>query len=86
MTEPINVNVDLAVRAAYVEYADESSVETIELNEAGSVAYDLDADGNVVGIEVLGIERPEQIEIARAFARTHDLAFPRDLSGNLVPA
>jgi uncharacterized protein YuzE len=86
MTQPVNVNVDLAVRAAYVEYAPGPSAQTVDLNETGSVAYDVDADGNVIGIEVLGIGRPEQIAIAREFAQAHDLAFPRDLAGNLVAA
>jgi uncharacterized protein YuzE len=86
MTPPVNVNVDLSVGAAYIEYAPGPSVETVDLNETGSVAYDLDASGNVIGIEVLGISRPEQIAIAREFARAQDLAFPRDLTGALVAA
>jgi hypothetical protein len=86
MTQPVNVNVDLAVRAAYVEYAPGPSVQTVDLNETGSVAYDVDADGNVIGIEVLGIGRPEQIALAREFAQAHGLAFPRDLAGVLVAA
>lgn len=86
MTQPINVNVDLSVRAAYVEYAPGPSVQTIDLTETGSVAYDLNAEGNIVGIEVVGIQRPERIEIARAFAAAHNLAFPRDLAGALVAA
>ncbi len=61
-------------------------MSTIDLNENGSVAYDVDADGTIVGIEVLDIQVPGQIEIARAFAETHDLSFPRDLGGNLAAA
>jgi uncharacterized protein YuzE len=86
MNQPVNVNIDLEVRAAYVEYAPGPSVETIDLTETGSVAYDVDASGKIIGIEVLEIQHPGQIEIARAFAETHDLAFPRDLSGALVAA
>ena len=86
MTQPVNVNVDLAVRAAYVEYAPGPSAQTVDLNETVSVAYDVDADGNVIGIEVLGIGRPEQIALAREFAQSHGLAFPRDLAGALVAA
>ena len=86
MTQPINVNVDLAVRAAYIEYAPGPSAQTVDLNDTGSVAYDVDADGSVIGIEVLGIGHPEQIALARAFAQSRGLAFPRDLAGALVAA
>ena len=86
MIQPIHVRVDLEARAAYVKYAPGPSVSTIDLNDTGSVAYDVDANGTIVGIEVLEIQLPGQIEIARAFAETHDLAFPRDLAGNLAAA
>jgi hypothetical protein len=46
----------------------------------------VDANGTIVGIEVLEIQLPEQIAIARKFADEHALAFPRDLAGNLVAA
>lgn len=67
--------------ATYVEYAPTTAVGTIDLTETGSVAYDVDAAGNVVGIEILGFDHPERVEIASAFAAGHDLAFPRDLTG-----
>jgi hypothetical protein len=86
MKQPINVRTDPSVRAAYVEYSLALSVNTVDLTKTGSVAYDVDAAGNVVGIEILGLDHPEQIEIARAFAASHDLAFPRDLTGTPVPA
>jgi uncharacterized protein YuzE len=65
-----NVNIDLSVRAAYVEYAPGPLVETVNLNETLSVACDLDAAGNVIGIKVLGIGRPEQIPIVRELAQS----------------
>lgn len=86
MKQPINVRTDLSVRAAYIEYAPALSVSTVDLTKTGSVAYDVDAAGNVVGIEILDFDRPERIDIARAFAESHDLAFPRDLTGTPVPA
>lgn len=86
MRQPLNVRTDLSVRAAYVEYGTAASIETIDLTETGSVAYDVDAGGNVVGIEILGFEHPERVELARKFAAGRDLAFPRDLAGNLVLA
>jgi len=86
MTEPISVRVDLAVPAAYVKYSKNPSVETREVVDGGAVAYDLDDGGAIVGLEVLWIDDPAHIEAARAFASQHDLAFPRDLGGNLVAA
>jgi uncharacterized protein YuzE len=84
MKQPINVTTDRSINAAYVEYAPESSVSTVNLTETGSVAYDVDVDGNVVGIEVLGIQHPDRVEIAREFAASRELDFPRDLTS--VPA
>jgi uncharacterized protein YuzE len=86
MTQPIQVRVDLAAHAAYVKYASGASVSTVDLNDTGSVAYDVDEAGTIVGIEVLEIQMPEQIALARKFVDEHGLAFPRDLAGNLVAA
>ncbi len=41
MTQPVDVNVDLAARAAYVEYVAGPSAQTVDLNESGGVAYDV---------------------------------------------
>jgi uncharacterized protein YuzE len=86
MTEPISVSVDLEVPAAYVTYRRGRSVETRDIVEGGAVAYDLDEEGAIVGVEILWIDAPENVEAARAFATQRDLAFPRDLGGNLVAA
>ncbi len=84
MTKPIHVRVDLEVGAAYVKYAAGPSVSTIDLAENGSVAYDVNAAGEIMGIDVLAIHLPEQIAIAQKFAAEHELAFPRDLAGTLA--
>jgi hypothetical protein len=86
MTQPLNVRVDLSARAAYVKYAPGPSASTVDLDASGSVAYDLDAGGTIVGIEILEIQLPGQIAVASEFAAAHGLAFPRDLAGNLVAA
>ncbi len=86
MTEPISVRVDLEIPAAYVKYRKGISVETRDIVDGGAVAYDLDDGGEIVGLEVLWIDEPRHIEAARAFAVRQDLAFPRDLGGNLVAA
>jgi hypothetical protein len=46
---------------------------------------DLEAKGNVVAIELLDLE-PATIAAAREYARSHGLAFPRDLAGPSVAA
>jgi uncharacterized protein YuzE len=84
MTEPISVSADLEVPAAYVTYRRSRSVETLDIVEGGAVAYDLDVEGAIVGVEILWIDAPENVEAARAFAAQRGLAFPRDLGGNLV--
>ena len=86
MMGPISVRVDLEVPAAYVKYSKNASVETRDIIEGGAVAYDLDDAGEIVGLEVLWIDEPSHVEAARAFAAQHDLAFPRDLRGNLAVA
>jgi uncharacterized protein YuzE len=84
--EPLSVSVDLEVPAAYVQYKKDGSVETRDIVEGGAVAYDLDERGEIVGVEILWLDKPELVEAARAFAAQNDLAFPRDIGGNLVAA
>jgi uncharacterized protein YuzE len=86
MTQPIIVRADLVTRAAYVGYLPGPSVQTIDLNETGSVAYDIDEAGAVIGIEIVGFDSPDRVQLAREFARDRQLAFPRDVSGTLVGA
>jgi len=82
--EATRVDVDLEVHAAYVTYRDGKSVETRDILDDGTVAYDVDDHGDIIGIEILGIDTPEYLEAARTFAAKHELAFPRDLRGNLA--
>ncbi len=49
-----------------------------------ATAASLTGTGVIMGIEVLGIDVPEQIAIPQKFAAEHDLAFPRDLAGTLA--
>jgi uncharacterized protein YuzE len=64
--QPIHVRVDLEAHAAYVKYAPGPSVSTIDLNDTGSLAYDVDEAGTIIGIEVLEIQMPEQIALRSA--------------------
>jgi uncharacterized protein YuzE len=86
MTEPISVRVDLKIPAAYVKYRVGTSVETRDIIDGGTVAYDLNESGEIIGVEILGIDQSIHVETARQFAHDHRLAFPRDLGGNLVAA
>ena len=82
MKQPIEVRVTGG--AGYIRYGDEATVAaTHEIIASASVAADLSASGDVVGIEILDVFEPSQVAAAREYARTHGLAFPRDLAGAL---
>jgi uncharacterized protein YuzE len=75
MMKPIGVEVDFEAKAGYVSYSDSDVAETREVWEEGIVAADLDAEGGIVGIEMLGLDS-ETISHARRYAENHDLVFP----------
>ena len=83
MTLPIAVEVRGG--AGYIRYRDDAIVQTVEVTPTCSVAADLNAQGDVVAIEVLDVAVLEQLVAAKDFAAASGLAFPRDLSGALVP-
>lgn len=84
MKQPIAVEVREG--AAYVRYAEAPVARTQDVTETGSVAADVDDADNVLGIEILDVIDKTQLARASSFARQRGLAFPRDLSGVLVPA
>jgi uncharacterized protein YuzE len=75
--------VELAERgSAYIRYrAGEAVVPpTIEVGGDGSeVLADMNATGDVIGIEIVDIAVPENVQRARAFAAERSLPFPRDI-------
>ncbi len=75
MIHPQGVEIDSESEAGYVCYSKTDIAETVEVWEEGTVAADLDSNGNVVGIEVLSFD-DETLSQARAYAREHDLVFP----------
>jgi uncharacterized protein YuzE len=81
MIAPVSLHVDYEAEAAYVRYRPGTSVETVDLLPDAAAAYDRDADGAILGIEILGIHDHECLTAARTFAQANDLAFPRDISG-----
>jgi uncharacterized protein YuzE len=84
VTAPIVVEVRGG--AAYVRYADSPVLNTLDIDEDGSVSADVDAHGNIIGIEVLDVIDADERAAAADFARRRGLSFPRDLSGALAPA
>ena len=85
MTSPISIRVDLQAKAAYINYSDEAVVDTIDVWEDGQVAADIDMNGKVIGIEVLGFD-DETLRQAHAYAEKNGLGFPANLAGVLVAA
>lgn len=80
MIEPMSVRVDLQAKAGYIRYSEGRIVQTIDVWSDGWVAADVDEEGTVVGIEVLGLDE-ETLGHARAFAKEKGLAFPANLQG-----
>lgn len=84
MQLPVSVDVDLVIGAAYVQYlVDREVCETVDVWKQGQVAADLDANGAVIGIELLRLD-DATIGQARLFAEKSCLAFPHNLAGNMV--
>jgi hypothetical protein len=48
-------------------------------DEGTGVHVDLNADDEIVGIEIIDIDEPEFVAIARDYARDNNLAFPDDI-------
>jgi uncharacterized protein YuzE len=76
--KPQSVRIDFEVNAAYVSYADGEVAGTRDVWKDGWVAADTSADGSVLGIEVLGLDR-DTLAQARRFAEANGLAFPAHL-------
>lgn len=80
MRMPTAIEVDLEDRVGYVYYVTEPKVsETVDVWRDGQVAADLDVSGNILGIEVLGLD-DETLRHAREFASKRGLGFPVKLA------
>jgi len=82
--KPTQIRIDVQSDAGYVRYTDEPIVNTIDVWKHGQVAADIDAQGEVVGIELLGFDAPT-IANAVKFATDRGLLFPSHLAA-AVPA
>jgi uncharacterized protein YuzE len=77
------MNVQLSsTGSAYIRYTTEASAknEFVGGDEGSDIIADLDANGCVVGIEIVDVAIPGDIERARSFASERGLPFPRDLA------
>ncbi len=77
MREPIQIEDN--GHAGYVHYSRAKIVSTIDVRPDCAVAADVDADGEIVGIEFLSFDA-EILECARVYAESRDLRFPMDIS------
>jgi uncharacterized protein YuzE len=65
---PQEITIDVDARAAYIRLRRAAVASTKPWNEAESVIVDLDADGQLIGIEVLGLNTEIPIhDLARTF-------------------
>jgi len=75
--------VEIAERgSAYIRYRTGERVDgpTIEVGGEGSeVLADVNAANEIIGIEIVDVAIPDNVERARTFARDRGLPFPRDL-------
>ncbi len=87
MTPPIQISADFESRLILVRYRRLSPGTRVEHDDqvAPGATAGVDADGNVVAIELLSVE-PATLAAAQRYAHEHGLAFPRDLSRLLEAA
>jgi hypothetical protein len=87
MTTPISVTADLEAGVVLVRYRRLSKGAHIHHDEliVGGATAGIDAEGNVVSIELLNLAAPT-LAAAADYAHGHGLAFPLDLSHLLEAA
>lgn len=75
MTKPIGVRVDLEAECGYIVYSSGKVAECRDIWKEGTVAVNLDAEGGIIGVEVLGLDS-ETLSHAREYAEQNELVFP----------
>lgn len=74
----------MTIPAAVIVYREVGTVTPREVTPTGDVVIDVVGDGVVEAIEILWIDDPENVTLAREVARRFGLAFPRDLTASLA--
>jgi hypothetical protein len=85
--QPISMTLNFALGVGYVAFralAEGETVSAARIARGAEVCVDRDATGEVVGIELLGLDGAT-LRLAADFARQNGLAFPRRID-ELVPA
>ncbi|HXP94422.1 MAG TPA: DUF2283 domain-containing protein [Candidatus Binatia bacterium] len=83
---PLTVEIDFEAPAAYIYYQEPDSAKLVETARLGlEVAADLDANGDVIGLELWGFDE-EAISTAEEFAHSKGCSFPRNLGAALALA
>ncbi len=80
MHDPIAVNLDREVQAGYVRYRRLAPGERVARTQrfGDDVNVDYNGANDVLGIEILAFDKPT-LDVARAVATKHGLAFPPNL-------
>ena len=85
MRKPIYINADFEAGAVEITYRRLPRGKFIDHDEriAPGVTAGIGPGGQIIGIELLGLEAPT-ISAAREYAAAHGLGFPQNLPGLLV--
>ena len=79
MKQPIEVRHDLEADAYDVRYSTAVRAKGVFVDPAGEVMADLDAAGDVIGIEVLTLDS-ETAPFLGAFVARHELSLPPQIT------
>ena len=78
MTAPVSVERSDEVDVLYISYRKGDVSRTVAVDPKGEILADLDANGDVLGIECLSINAAVRADLD-AFARRHALMLPPDV-------
>jgi len=79
------ITIDTEAGSGYIRYGSEADVRTRSKRIGEDIVIDFTTNDAVLGIELLGFDA-DVLDVARAFAAEHDLAFPRDLAAAFAAA
>jgi uncharacterized protein YuzE len=79
------ITIDTEAGAGYIRYGNEADVRTRSERIGDDIVIDFTTNDAVLGIELLGFDA-DVLDVARAFAAEHALAFPRDIAAAFAAA